>query len=315
MAAYAPQDASPLTAIALKVVSVTIFMAMSSCIKGVGEIPPGQIVFYRSLFAVFPVLAVLAWRRQLPTAFRTERPLSHVMRGLVGVSSMGLGFYALTVLPLPEAVTLGYAQPLMVVVLSALVLGETVRIFRWSAVAAGFVGVFVISWPKLTLLTGDAPVASSEITGLVAALVGATIAAVAALLVRRLVTTERTQTIVLWFSLTSTGAGLLTLPFGWARLAPEQIALLVCAGFCGGTAQLLLTQAYRHASLATIAPFEYTSMILAITIGYLVFEDVPTAYTIVGGAIVVAAGLFIIWREHRLGIPRTGARRVMTPQG
>ncbi len=314
-AAGTETDASPLTGIGLKVISVAIFMAMSSFIKAVGEVPPGQIVFFRSLFAIVPILAVLAWRRQIATAFRTERPLSHVARGLVGVSSMGLGFYGLTVLPLPEVVTLGYAQPLMVVVLSALVLGETVRIFRWSAVAIGFVGVFIISWPKLTLLTGGAPMASSEITGLFAVLIGAAISAVAALLVRRLVRTERTQTIVVWFSLTATAASLCTIPFGWAHLTAQQAAFLVAAGFCGGIGQILMTQAYRHASIATVAPFEYTSLVLAVVIGYYVFGDVPTLYTVVGGIIVVGAGLFIIWREHRLGLPRGAARKVMTPQG
>ncbi len=84
-------------------------------------------------------------------ALDTNRPLSHIARGLVGVSAMGLGFFALTRLPLPEAITLNYAQPLLVVVFSALFLGETIRIYRWSAVAVGLVGVFIISWPKLTL--------------------------------------------------------------------------------------------------------------------------------------------------------------------
>jgi drug/metabolite transporter (DMT)-like permease len=313
--AVARAEARPLAGILLKTASVAVFVTMASLIKAAGNVPPGQIVFFRSCFAIFPILVFLAFRRELATAFRTSRPGSHVMRGLVGVSAMGLGFYALTVLPLPDAVTLNYAQPLLVVAFSALFLGETVRIFRWSAVVVGLIGVFIISWPKLVVLSEPAGMLRSEAFGVIAALAGAAISAVAMLLVRRLVHTERTATIVLWFSLTSTLAGLATLPFGWAALDRLQFALLVGAGFCGGLGQILLTQSYRHATLATIAPFEYTSILLAIAIGYYVFGDIPTIHTILGGAIVVGAGIFIIWREHRLGLERGAARRVVPPQG
>ncbi|MEP4421164.1 MAG: DMT family transporter [Nitratireductor sp.] len=305
----------PLTGIALKVAAVCAFVAMSTFIKASGEVPPGQIVFFRSLFAVIPVVAVMAFRRELAVAFRTSRPLSHVARGVVGVVAMGLGFFALTRLPLPEWIAINYAQPLIVVMLSALVFGETVRIFRWSAVVVGLIGVTIISWPKLTLLSSGAELGRGEALGVLAALVGAAVSAVAMLLVRRLVKTERSPTIVFWFSVTATVAGLLTLPFGWAALAPLQAVLLVMAGLCGGIGQILMTESYRHADMSTIAPFEYTSMLLGIAIGYTVFGDVPTIHVIIGGTIVVGAGLFIIWREHRLGLERGAARRVTPPQG
>lgn len=306
-------ERSPLTGIALKVISVAIFVSMSSFIKAAGQVPAGQIVFFRSFFAVFPILVMLAWQHQLRTALATRRPFNHILRGVVGVSSMGLSFFALTRLPLPEAVTLNYAQPLLVVVFSALFLGETVRIYRWSAVLAGLVGVCIVSWPKLTLF-GPSAEMSPDTAGVVAALVAASISAVAVLLVRNLVQTERTATIVLWFSLTASVTGALTFPFGWAALSPLQVTYLVAAGFVGGIAQILMTEAYRHADVSTVAPFEYTSMLLAIIVGYFVFAEVPTIHTLVGGAIVVAAGLFIIWRERRLGIKRAAARKVMPPQ-
>ncbi len=84
--------------------------------------------------------------------FTTKRPFNHIARGVVGVGAMGLGFFALTRLPLPEAITLNYAQPLLVVVFSSIFLGEAIRVYRWSAVAVGLVGVLIISWPELTLL-------------------------------------------------------------------------------------------------------------------------------------------------------------------
>jgi len=307
--------ARPLLAIALKVISVVVFVGMSTSIKLAGMVPAGQIVFYRSLFAVIPILVFLIWRRELATGLRTKRPFGHVTRGIVGVSSMYLGFFALTRLPLPEVITLNYAQPLIVVVFSALFLGETVRVYRWSAVLVGLVGVIIIAWPKLTLFAGERAMESTEAIGVAAVLVSAAISAVAMLLVRQLVQTEPSATIVLWFSLTCAVCGLATWPFGWAELTAAQAALLVTAGLCGGVGQILMTESYRHGDMSIIAPFEYTSMLIGIAVGYFVFNDVPTIHMIIGGAIVVGAGIFIIWREHQLGLERGKARRLVPPQG
>lgn len=306
---------NPLRGIFLKVSSVVVFVLMFACIKGAGEVASGQAVFFRSLFAIPPIVAVLALRGELAGAFRTTRPVGHVLRGTVGVISMALGFFALTRLPLPEAITLQYAQPLLVVVFSAIFLGETVRVFRWSAVAVGFVGVLIISWPKLTLFSQMAPMEAGQALGAAAALLAAAFSAAAMLFVRRLVQSERTPTIVLWFSMTATVLSLLTIPFGWPSLDTRQALLLVSAGFCGGLGQIMMTESYRHAPMSTIAPFEYTSILFGAAIGYLLFGDLPTAHTVVGGAIVVAAGLFIIWREQRLGLERRAARKVSPPQG
>ena len=304
----------PALGILLKIISITIFVGMSTLIKSTGAVPAGQIVFFRSAFAIIPILIFLAFRRELATAFRTSRPLSHIIRGIVGVSAMGLGFFALTVLPLPEVIMLGYAQPLLVVALSALIVGETVRLFRWSAVIIGLVGVIIIIWPRLTLLAGDAPLAEIETIGVISALSATVFAASAVILVRRLVVTEPSATIVLWFSLTAAVFGLMTLPFGWIALSQWQAIALVGAGISGGVGQILMTEAYRHADISTIAPFEYTSMILGIISGYLFFGDLPTINMLVGGVIVVGAGIFIIWREHRLGLERGKARKITPPQ-
>jgi len=308
------RPSNPLKAIAYKVVSVAIFVGMSSFIKAAGPLPTGQVVFFRSCFAMLPILLFLGIRGELAWAFRTKRPLSHVARGLVGVSSMGLGFFALARLPLPESITLNYAQPLLVVVFSALFLGETIRVYRWTAVVVGLVGVLIISWPNLTLFSGQGALGTEQAIGVAAALTAAAISAVALLLVRSLVYTEKTGTIVLWFSMTATIMSLMTFPFGWTMLTPQQAVFLVSAGICGGVAQILMTEGYRHAEVSTVAPFEYTSMILGIIVGYLAFGDLPTIHMLVGGVIVVGAGLFIIMREHQLGIERAAARKATPPQ-
>lgn len=309
----APGARGALTAIALKVLSVAIFVTMSSLIKATGTLPAGQIVFFRSFFAVFPILFFLGFRKELRTAFSTARPLGHIARGVVGVCSMGLTFFALTRLPLPDAITLNYAQPLLVVVFSSLFLGEPIRIYRWSAVVVGLAGVVIISWPELTLLTSGTGFNDQEVLGVLAAFGGAGCSAVAAILVRSLVHSEKTATIVLWFSLVASAVALLTVPFGWQALTWQQTLLLVSAGFCGGIGQIFMTSAYRHAEVSTVAPFEYTSMILAIVVGYLAFGDVPTVHMLIGGAIVVGAGIFIIWRERQLGLARGAARKLVPP--
>ena len=306
---------STLRGITLKIVSVAVFVGMQTCIKAAGGVPAGQIVFFRSFFAIFPIIAFLAFKGELATAFTTKRPFNHIARGLVGVGAMGLGFFALTRLPLPEAITLNYAQPLLVVVFSSVFLGETIRVYRWSAVVVGLAGVLVISWPELTLLNSDQGLDDQEVLGVLAALIAAAISAVAMLLVRNLVQTEKTATIVLWFSSTASVLSLFTLPFGWQALTPLQAALLVFAGFCGGLGQILMTAAYRHAEASVVAPFEYTSMILGVVVGYFVFGDVTSLNTLIGGVIVVAAGIFIIWRERQLGLERTRTRTVAPPQG
>jgi len=301
--------------IGLKVASVGIFVIMSSLLKAAEGVPAGELVFFRSFFAIFPIVLVLAWRGEFFDSLKTRDPVGHIIRGLVGVASMGFGFYGLTKLPLPESVSISYASPLAVVVLSALLLKEHVRLYRWSAVLVGLVGVLIIMWPRLTIFSDGSQAGNEQLIGAISAFAGAICAAFAMIAVRRLVHTEKTTTIVIYFSLTSSVLALVTLPFGWVWPTWQQAVLLIGAGFAGGIAQLLLTSSYRHADLSIIAPFEYTSMILSIAVGYIVFGDVPTVQMLVGGLIVVGSGIFIIYRERQLGLDRSKARQAATPQG
>ncbi|GLQ52998.1 DMT family transporter [Devosia nitrariae] len=301
--------------IGLKVAAVAVFVVMAGMLKAAEGVPTGELVFFRSFFAIFPIALYLGWRGQLVEGLKTANPWGHVVRGLVGVTAMTCNFFAIARLPLPEATAIGYATPLLIVALSALLLKEFVRLYRWSAVVVGLVGVLIIMWPRLTLLSGEAPVEAGVTAGAVAAFGGAICAAFATLQVRRLVATEKTATIVIYFSLTSSILALLTVPLGWVWPTPTQAALLIGAGFAGGIAQILLTSSYRHADMSIIAPFEYTSMLLAIAVGYFAFAEVPTVQMLFGGLIVVGSGIFVIWRERRLGLDRGKARQTMTPQG
>ena len=177
-----PRRDAPLTGIAFKVGSVLIFLVMSSLLKASQGVPAGELVFFRSFFGVFPVVAFLAWRRELRDGLKSRNVGSQVWRGLVGTLSMGLGFFALTKLPLPEAVTINYATPLVIVILSALVLHEVVRLYRWSAEVVGLAGVVVIAWPQLTLFSEGTK--TDALIGVAAAVGAACMGAVAQLLVR-----------------------------------------------------------------------------------------------------------------------------------
>ncbi|WP_085025076.1 DMT family transporter [Ensifer aridi] len=306
---------SPMKGIVLKILSVVVFVCMSTSIKAAGnDIATGQITFYRSAFAMVPILLFLACRGELRDAFRTSNVSGHLARGFVGILSMSCGFYGLVHLPLPEAIAIGYAMPLLAVAFAAIFLGEIVRLYRWSAVVIGMVGVLIITWPRLTLFD-EGGLGSSEALGAIAVLLSATLGAMAMVLVRKLVQKERTHTIVLYFSLSASVFSLATLPFGWTSMSWQAFFLLMIAGFCGGVAQILLTESYRHADMSTIAPFEYTSIVLGMAIGYVLFGDIPTGTMLAGTVIVVGAGIFIIYREHQLGLERKGARKHVTPQG
>jgi drug/metabolite transporter (DMT)-like permease len=314
-AAPARPRVNPLRGIGLKILSVTVFTAMAICIKASApHVPPGEAVFFRSFFAIPVILGWLAWEGNLRHGLDTLYPMGHVWRGLVGTSAMGLGFTALGLLPLPEATALGYAAPLLTVIFAAMFLGEQVRIFRLSAVFFGLVGVTIVLAPRLTVLSlGDA--SKLQTIGAFAALLGAVFAALAQVFVRKLIHTEATAAIVFYFSVTAAVLSLITLAFGWVVPTFREAVLLVGAGFLGGLGQILLTESYRHAETSVIAPFEYVSMLLALILGYVIFEEVPTGAMLTGAALIVAAGLFIIWRERKLGIERAGSRKVLTPQG
>ncbi len=297
----------PLRGIVFKIMSVCMFMGMASLVKAASaDVPPGQAVFFRSFFALPIILGWLAIRHELRNGWKTKNPLGHFWRGLVGTSAMGLGFTGLGLLPLPEVTAIGYAAPLLVVVFAAMFLNENVRAFRLSAVAMGMVGVLIVLSPRLSV---GASLNTSETLGAVVVLMGAVLAALAQVFVRKLVATESTAAIVFWFTMTSSVLALFTLPWGWVMPTWQVAAMLIMAGLLGGIGQIFLTSSYRYADASLVAPFDYTSMILALAIGYFIFDEVPTGTMLIGAGIVISAGVLIIWRERALGLQRAQQRK------
>ena len=303
----APDTVKPLIGVSLKVGSALVFTIMSAGIKYVGsDYPTGQVVFFRSAFALVPLAIWLSFRGDLVRAVRTSDPRSHLLRGLTGSCAMFAGFVALSYLPLSDAVVIGYASPLITVALAAMFLGETVRIYRWSAVLVGFLGVIIILAPHLSFgaLANNATASGiGAAFGLLAAFCGAA----ATIQTRRLTTTESTGAIVLYFTLLTTALGGATALLGWKMPGAIDLAVLIGIGILGGIGQILMTQSYRFADASLIAPFDYTTIIWAVLLGWILFGQLPTNTVLLGGAVVTLAGIFVIWREHRLGLRRAKA--------
>ncbi|NPD15562.1 DMT family transporter [Xinfangfangia sp. D13-10-4-6] len=308
----------PLRGIAYKIGSVLIFILMSALIKTTsGRVPGGEAVFFRSFFAIPVIVAWLALRGELRTGFYTANPMGHVWRGFAGTMAMGLGFAGLAYLPFPEVTAIGYAAPLLTVVFAAMFLGEDVRLFRIAMVLTGLIGVLIVIAPRLSVLQGVEGAAGgghAQAFGASLVLCGAVFAALAQVFIRKLVATEKTATIVFWFSVTATGLSLFTIPFGWVWPTPVEAATLIAAGLLGGVGQILLTSAYREADASVVAPFDYASMIFALAIGWFVFAEVPTRTMLGGAVLIIFAGMMIIWRERRLGLERARQRKAMSPQ-
>jgi drug/metabolite transporter (DMT)-like permease len=298
--------------IALKLASVVCFVIMAALIKAASdEVPPGEAVFFRSFFGVPIIFIWLARRNEFLAGLRVKSPMGHIWRGMIGASAMFLSFYALALLPLPEATAIGYASPLLLVIFAAMFAGENVRLFRFSAVLAGLVGVIIVLLPRITVMQG-APDPVEQL-GAMVALGGACLAAIVQLHVRNMVRSESTTSIVFWFSISCTFAGLLTIPFSdWVMPSATVFLFLILGGLIGGIAQVFLTSCYRFADASLLAPFDYASMVFALIIGYTVVGEVPTVPMLIGASIVIAAGIAIILRERALGLSADRRRKTET---
>src|SRR5450830_1479267 len=293
-------------AIGYKLISALLFAAMSALVRQLGDVAPvGQMVFFRSAFAILPVVVIYAIRGELSTAVRTGRPFGQLGRGLLSVGGMFTNFSALTRLPLADATAISFASPLITVALAAIILKERVRIYRWSAVLVGFAGVIVMLVPHFELgAYATAGVATVAAVGSVLALISAVCNAGTVIQTRRLTQSETTSSIVFYFSLVTALAGAVTLPFSWHTPTGSELLMLVSMGIFGGIGHIFLTESYRHATASVVAPFDYTSMLWALLLGYWVFGELPSALVYLGATIVAGAGLFVIWRERQLGVRR-----------
>lgn len=284
--------------IALKIGATLAFSLQYVGIKLAGTVPVGEVVFFRSFFALVPLFFLVPHTVGLAVMVRTRRPWLHLIRSAVGSSGMFLNFAALKLLPLADITAFGFVQPIFAVMLAALVLKEVIGPYRGAAVVVGFAGVILMIQPHGGLL---AIAAHGLSAGAGLALTGALASAFVVIYIRQMSATEKSETIVFYFMTFCAVISALTLIWWRAPLSWTSAIWLTLAGIFGGFGQIAMTFSYRYAEPSLLAPFDYTSMIWAVTFGFLVFGEIPAAFVLIGASIVTAAGVFIAFREHRLG--------------
>ena len=274
----------------LFMLGATVMFSCSSAISKwqVVDYPIGEVLFIRTLTSLL-VCALLI----LPSAglgvFHTRRPRDHFMRGLAQAISQTFIVIAFSLMPLAGAVAINFSAPLFATLASALVLKETVGMARWSALIVGFLGVLIVA----------APGADSFQTGALFALANAVMYGSVTAAVRGMTATESSGTLTMYQMVVLTVIFSTFLPFGFVMPTGIDGALMAANGAANGLGQYWWTRALHLAPASAVTPFYYFSLVWAIVIGFAVWGDVPTIGLLLGSAIVVGSGLFLLWRESR----------------
>lgn len=270
-----------------------VFALHDAIVKSLAGFSPFQIVFFAVLFSYVPFSFSLA-------ADKRERHLRPVNPGWVALRSVCMAavlvcaFTAFTLLELTQVYTLIFSTPLVITVLSIPVLGEKVRMFRWFAIGLGLVGVLVALQP------GSADIGLGHLAALGAVLCSAT----SAVATRKIARSERTATLILYPLLTNVVVTGTALYFVYEPMPFDVLARMAAIGALGMGGQFLIIRAYRSAPAAYVAPFQYSQLLWAMLYGYLWFGETPSRSVVVGAAIIVLAGLLIVWRESSAGVSR-----------
>ena len=269
-----------------------------------------QIVAIRNSFTLLLILPAVAraggWR-----ALATRRGWAHAMRAVLSVGALLTFFEALRHLPLATCIAIGFAAPLFMTIASMLFLREHVGVHRWTAIAVGFLGVLVIAWPD-----GGGFISWPAFLMLVSSLCFA----LAMTSVRWLARTETDAAMLVYQNLGMLTAGLVGLPFVWQPPTAAEIGIIAAMAVTLAVGQVFTIKAFRAAPVGVVAPFQYTELLCAAVIGYLVWNEMPDAHVWTGAALVVLSGLYIIWREAHVarrgkaGTLPAGAPAVASPQ-
>jgi drug/metabolite transporter (DMT)-like permease len=259
----------PRLGIGLRILSGALFAGMVICVKAVSEdVPLGEIVFFRSAFALIPLIMFLWLRGEFPQGLATKRPIGHLVRASFGALAMFASFAAIARLNVAEAILIAQLSPILMAIAAVALLGERLTVWRVGGLAFGFAGVIVMVWPEL----GHNGASGARLFGFVLASLSAALAAIALIMVRRLNRTESPGAIALYFVLASTVGALLTVPYGWIMPSGWTLFLLIGAGLFGGFAHIAMTLAFRYAETTRLAPFEYIAILWPILADLLIFR-------------------------------------------
>ena len=287
-----PAEQRPVLGIALRLLTALLLALMFALVKlaSTRGVTLVETLFYRQCGSALCALALVAAGAGFGS-LRTRRVGAHVGRMALGLVAMALNFLAMILLPLAEATAIGFTVPIFSTMLAAILLGEPTGKWRWGAVGAGFVGVLLIVQP------GRGEVA---VDGAAVALIAALLTASVTIVIRKLGATEKATTTVFWFAMSSLVPLGLLMPWFAGGHDPATWAILAAMALAGGLAQLTLTASLRLAPVALVMPMDYTSLLWATMLGLILFAELPTPWTWLGAPLIIASGLVIVWREHRL---------------
>jgi drug/metabolite transporter (DMT)-like permease len=272
--------------------ALLVYAVMVGGIKHVGAaIPLVQILLIRQV--VMSLIIASFAGAALPVLVRTTRPGLQLIRGLVTLVAMLLGFTAMIRIPLAQATAIGFSQVLFVTIAAVLVLKEQVDARRWAATILGFAGVLIMLNPSTEGLDANAMMAVG----------GALFSAGITVSVRMMAATERTETILLWQGLVLILALAPPAWLWWVTPTPEQWAWLAVLSLFGTAGQWLITRAYQVGEAAALAPLDFSRLILASLTGFIFFAEIPALTTWIGAAIVIAATLYTIRKNARANPP------------
>ena len=254
--------------IGLRLLSGVLMAGMFTCVKAVSEaVPLGEVVFFRSVFALIPLIIFLWLRHEFPQGLATKRPMGHMLRASFGALALFASFAAIARLNLAEAILVAQLSPIFMAVAAVGLLGERLTGWRVGGLALGFAGVVVMVWPEL----GVSNTPDARFAGFILALLAAVLSALALIMVRSLNRTESPGAIALYFVLASLIGALFTLPMGWMVPSGWTLAWLIGAGLFGGFAHIAMTLAFRYAEATRLAPFEYAALLWPLLADFLIF--------------------------------------------
>ncbi len=278
-----------LKAMGLMLIATLCFSCMHATVaKLTQELHPFQVAFFRNVFGLLALMPLLI--RSRFTALRTKKVGLHALRGVVNGCSMLLFFTSLSMIPLAEVTALSYAAPLFVTIGAVVVLGERIRARRIAALLIGILGMLVILRP------GFAEIGLGQML-----ILGATVLwAISMIDIKILARTDSSLTISTYMLVFAIPISFgVSLPF-WQMPNAPQFMLLLLLGVLGSIGQVLFTEAFRHTDTGVIMPLEFTKLIFAAILGFMIFGQVPDFYTWLGGSIIFASTCYIAFREHKL---------------
>jgi len=284
----------PLRGIVLMVCGIGAFATMDAIVKWLtSDYSVAQIIALRSWFGL-PVLFLIVRYEGGVKALRTRRPLAHFGRYILVLGLSFSFFWALSQMKLVDAVAISFAAPILITALSVPLLSETVGWRRWAAIGVGFIGVLVMLRPGTGVFQWAALVVLCSVV----------FYSLLMITTRALKFTENTASLIFYPQVGMSMTGVLIAPWFWTTPTPVDFGLFALAGIVGSVGILCITHAFRLAPAAVVSPFEYTALIWATLLGFLLWDELPDSVTVAGALIVAASGLYIIYRETRKARPK-----------